>query len=166
MPDPELEAMAQVQVAFEPLDAEARGRVLAWIASRFDLDHSGVAPPSGRDEDAEVGEAPAFSEIGDLMHASGASTGPQRALVAGYWFQVVHKQPGFGGGEINGALKDLGHGLANVTKTLESLKAKKPALVLQIQKTGRSRQARKTYKLTVEGVRVVDRLLEGAGADL
>jgi hypothetical protein len=55
----------------------------------------------------------------------------------------------------------MGSGLANVTSTLESLKAKKPALVMQVGKTGRSRQARKTYKLTSAGIREVSEMLAG-----
>jgi hypothetical protein len=37
----------------------------------------------------------------------------------------------------------------------------KPALVLQLKKAGKSRQARKTYKVTVAGVKAVEAMLRG-----
>jgi len=60
----------------------------------------------------------------------------------------------------NASLKDLGHGLSNVTVALDGLKDEKPALILQLKKSGTSKQARKTYKLTVEGAKRVRQMLD------
>lgn len=62
-------------------------------------------------------------------------------------------------------LKHLGQQLPNITNALESLKNQKPALVLQLRKSGTSQQARKTYKLTVAGMRAVEKMIEAAATD-
>lgn len=162
MADSELDAMATVYGALDPLDGPARERVLRWAAAKFEV-AGGLAFPDFRPRhtvDEEGGTDPAeFREIGDLIHAAQPDTGPTRALVAAYWFQEVQAQDGWTGADINSALKNMGTGLANVTKTLDSLRAKKPALVMQVGKSGRSRQARKTYKLTTAGLRDVKQMI-------
>jgi hypothetical protein len=40
----------------------------------------------------------------------------------------------------------------NITAALDDLKEVQPQLVLQLKKSGKSRQARKTYKISVAGV--------------
>jgi hypothetical protein len=167
MTDPELQAMEAVRKALEGLDEAARERVLRWTADKFEVapgqrgDVRGAASLVGSGDQDERAE---FEEVGELVDAAQPATGPARALVAAYWLQEVRgQQAGWSGGELNSSLKNLGHGLANVTKTLDSLKAKRPALVMQVGKSGRSRQARKTYKLTAAGVRAVREMLANTG---
>jgi hypothetical protein len=161
MDDPELDAMSSVHGALEVLEPAARERVLNWAAAKWDVP---LARPKGPARSAVAvepgsGEDHAFTDIADLVHAAQPSSGPQRALVVAYWFQELQGREGWSGGDINSALKNMGSGLANVTNTLDSLKAKKPALVMQVGKSGRSRQARKTYKLTSAGIREVSGML-------
>ena len=166
MPDTELEAMSAVHDALSPLDEDARGRVLRWAADKYAIANLGSSS-TGDDVHDESGDEDqsTFRDVGDLMHAAQAANGPERALAVAYWFQEVEGRDGWGGGELNDALKNLGHGLANVTKTLDSLKARKPALVMQVGKSGRSRQARKTYKLTVAGIREVRTMLARSASE-
>ena len=56
-------------------------------------------------------------------------------------------------------MKDLGHGVGNITDALTALKEERPALILQLKKSGTSKQARKTYKLTQEGIRRVQGMM-------
>jgi hypothetical protein len=162
MADSELKAMEAVFGALDGLEPAERDRVLRWAADKFDirgLSAKGVAwrgSSGGGGDDAEV---PEFTEVGDLVHAAQPTGGPQHALVVAYWMQEIEERDGWSGGDLNTMLKNLGHGLANVTKTLDSLKTRKPALVMQVGKSGRSRQARKTYKLTTAGVREVRSML-------
>jgi hypothetical protein len=168
--DNELEAMQAVYAALNDLDDAARGRVLAWAASKFEID-----PPVANDTnrstgiDAPDGDGPSagqqYGDVGDLVDAAQPSDGPERALVVSYWFQEIEGREGFGGADVNNALKNLGHPLANVTKTLTSLRGRKPSLVMQVGKSGRSAQARKTYKLTAAGVREVRQMLGRATID-
>ena len=107
-----------------------------------------------------------FGGVGDLVHATQAGAGPEHALVVGYWFQVIQGRDSWTGADINSTLKNLRVGLANVTKTLDRLKAKKPALVMQVGKSGRSRQARKSYKLTTAGIQEVRQMLASGSEDV
>jgi hypothetical protein len=165
MDDPELDAMSSVNRALDALEPPARERVLNWAAAKWDIP---LASPKGATRatatDVEPGgDGRGFADVADLVHAAQPSNGPQRALVVAYWFQELQGREGWSGADINSTLKNMGTGLPNVTDTLNSLKAKKPALVLQVGKAGRSRQARKTYKLTSAGIRQVSEMLASAG---
>jgi hypothetical protein len=162
MSDNELQAMGAVAEALDPLDEGARQRVLRWAADRFEIDPIAGVQTSGSGEGERLeGGDPQFSDLGDLVHVADPRKGTEYALAVAYWFQVVEGKGTWGGGDINNALKDLGHGLSNVTKTLKSLMDRKPAFVMQTSKAGRSRQARKTYRLTAAGVARVKEMLSG-----
>lgn len=50
--------------------------------------------------------------------------------------------------------------MGNITDSLDALKEEKPALILQLKKSGISKQARKTYKLTQEGAKRIRQLID------
>jgi hypothetical protein len=167
--DPEIQAMETVQAAVDPLSPEARQRVLQWMASRFDLALTGSQRRNPRGGGAEHGsddlhgdapDAP-FATFADLYDAAGPTTDPERALVGGYWYQVVERADSFPAQPVNTALKNLGHPIGNITNALTALKTRTPALVLQLQKRGKTKQGRKVYKLTEAGVRRVTDLING-----
>ena len=83
----------------------------------------------------------------------------ERALVAAYWFQYLGGVSDFDSATLNKELKHLGHQSSNITTALTSLMSKKPQLVIQTRKSGASKQARKKYKLTNEGIKQVQRML-------
>ncbi len=58
----------------------------------------------------------------------------------------------------------MGHGVGNITTALTNAQKHKPALVRQTSKSGKSRQARKTYKLTTAGVKYVREKVGLSGA--
>jgi len=62
-------------------------------------------------------------------------------------------------GEGDAALKNLGHPIANITSAFNNLKARKPATVMQLKKAGTTKQARKTYKLTLAGKSAVEAMV-------
>lgn len=165
MSDNELKAMSAVAEALEPLDEGARLRVLRWAADRFDIEAPSGSASSSQGDAASSNSSAQYADIGDLVHAADPKTGAEYALSVAYWMQVVEEKGTWGGGDVNNALKDLGHGLSNVTKTLKSLMERKPALVMQVSKSGRSKQGRKTYKLTAAGVGRVQEMLTGGGAE-
>jgi hypothetical protein len=96
----------------------------------------------------------------ELFDAADPKTDKDRALAAAYWAQICQSQTTFPAQTLNASLKDLGHGLSNITVALDGLKDEKPALILQLKKSGTSKQARKTYKLTVEGAKRVRQMLD------
>ncbi|HET8566577.1 MAG TPA: hypothetical protein VFL77_08905 [Solirubrobacterales bacterium] len=159
MADAELAAMQKVYDALEGLDESARQRTLNWAADRLDLKlvRSGKRSSDGDGEAAA--EVQEFGDIAAIMHAAEPQVGTEFALVVAYWLQVVEGKDGWSGNEVNSLLKNLGHGLSNVTTTLGSLIKRKPALVMQTGKSGRSAQSKKTYKLTTSGIAEVDRMI-------
>ncbi len=167
-PMEELTAMKTVAQALASLDAEATARVVRWAAERFGniaLPRVGATPGPKVAANTEASAAGVsagqgrFEHLADLYGAVSPNTEADRALVAGYWVQYVEGQPEFGAQTINAALKDLGHRVANITNALAALKAQKPQLVVQLKKSGTSKQARKTYKLTTAGKGAVEAMI-------
>jgi hypothetical protein len=161
----ELGAMGAIAAALDGIDdAETRSRVLRWAAEHYGVALPGVKridgavtpPVDVQDPPRQVGRAsssePTFGDFVDLFDAVDPKTDIDKALTAAYWLQVVSKQPSWQSLRLNNLLKDTGHGLPNVTSTLSSAQAKKPALVRQMSKNGKAAQAWKTYKLTTTGV--------------
>lgn len=163
----ELTAMKQIADALEPLDEAARARALHWAFSSF-----GGAPNAkqtfgmgGNTRPGIANDSAADSEtFAELFEAASPTTEREKGLVAAYWVQVCQGQPSFGSQPLNDALKDLGHGVGNITDALSALKDERPALLLQLKKSGTSKQARKTYKLTQEGIRRVQNMMAGQAA--
>jgi hypothetical protein len=161
--DLELDAMGAINGALDRLEPPAQQRVLQWAVAKFEVALA-LAPARAKAGGAPgEGETAEFTEVGDLMHAAQPTAGPENALVVGYWLQQIQGHDTWTGGEINSTLKNLGLPLANVTKTLDSLRKRKPALVMQVGKAGRSRQARKDYKLTTAGLAAVTQMIANAG---
>jgi hypothetical protein len=160
----EVGAMQKIAAAVAPLDPEATARVIRWAADRYGvtLYGSGLRTKhQGREESggAESGDIPAFGALAELHSAASPESDADKALVAGYWFQFVQGQADFASQAINAALKDLGHGVGNITSAFDTLKAQKPALVMQLKKAGTTKQARKTYKLTAAGKKAVELMI-------
>lgn len=174
--DLEFNAVREVYSAMKKLDPEAQQRTLDYVSSRLGL--AGTSPIKAREDkgrpampDAdpadseEAAEAPAskssYSSLAELFDAASPTSQSDKALVAGYWLQVCQGSENFDGFSVNKELKNLGEGLGNVTNAIEGLKNQKPALALQLAKSGKSQQARKTYKITVAGVRAVEKMING-----
>ena len=161
--DSELDAMTSVVGILNSLEEESRFRVLRYAIERFKLTESTRVAGTTVNEDSTSPktQAESFDDFATLFDAASPSSGSMRALVAGFWFQVCLGQTEFDGQSINGELKNLGHPSKNITSDLSSLMNQNPRLAMQIRKSGRSQQARKTYKLTLEGIRRVKSLLAG-----
>jgi hypothetical protein len=165
--DAEIDAMQALFVALLPLDDDARSRVLEWAAKRFGLRMSSSGQrrgpeSSGGSNENQVASEANFDHFAELLDAAHPTNDNQRALVGGYWFQIVKGGPTFTSGAANDELKNTGNRLPNITRSLDRLQALRPALVIQVGKSGNSRQARKTYKLTTAGIRTVERMISGA----
>ena len=171
--DAEFGAMHAVYKALEPLDDDARSRVFTYIMARFEIAVGVAAIPkeannaengisqegavTGKDEE----EAPKYGSLAELYDASQPKGNSDKALVAGYWLQVCQGAENFDAMSANKELKNLGQGLPNITNAIDALKNQKPALALQLKKSGKSQQARKTYKITVAGIKAVEAMING-----
>ncbi len=150
--DPEMQALQEVGGALTKLgdDKEAVERVIRWAAAKHGVELHGTKPPN-ETAALSLGDADSSTGVADLYAAAAPTTDPEKALVVAHWLQIR------GGGEdlpansISKELRNLGHGVSNITDALDSLIRRKPQLVIQTRKEGTSRQARKKYKVTKAG---------------
>jgi hypothetical protein len=150
--DQELSAMQSIATALGGLEEEQRVRVLAWVRAKFEPNRiltQNVETPQTTSKETH-------SSFAELFDAARPKLEKDKALVAAYWAQVITGQDSFTSQSINSDLKNLGHGVANITDALSGLIAEKPSLILQLRKSGTSRQARKTYKISESGKKKVD----------
>jgi hypothetical protein len=174
--DLELSTMTEVIRALSRLDPTAQRRVLSWVSSRLTA-QTGV---SGEDAPVhrERGDVPAEREVSvpkssssdfqfpaELFDAARPRTDTEKALVLAYWFQVCQSQPSFSSRQVNDELKHIGYGVSNITRALDTLSAVKPALVIQLEKAGKTQQAQKKFKVTHEGLKRVQQLLASTVED-
>ncbi|MFM0420012.1 hypothetical protein [Paraburkholderia aromaticivorans] len=171
----EFSAIRTVHDALEPLDEEARTRVLTYITSLLGIDakvtsrsNTALVDAEPADEaaaekaaDEAAKDAPTFSTFAELYAAAGPKNNGERALVVGYWLQVCQGTENFTAASANKELTHLGHKVANITDAIDSMKNQKPMLILQLKKSGNSRQARKLYKVSHEGVKRVEGMIGG-----
>jgi hypothetical protein len=167
----EVRAMQKLAEAVAELDAEATARVLRWAVDRYGISASKIAakgragPAAGNgvapdvDNEGGNGAAQQFSSLAELHAAADPQNEANHALVAGYWFQFAQGQPDFTAQAVNSELNHLGRRIGNITTAFDRLKAQKPSLVIQLKKSGTTKQARKTYKLTAAGKQAVELLI-------
>ena len=171
--DAELDAMTAVKDALVDLDDTARERVVWWAAQRFDMTLKGLGgskPPrkddrredSEPDDDAEENDHDGkfgtheFEHFADLYEAVAPQSDNERLLVAAFWAHKYQSKTTFFSSGLNKELKDLGHAVGEVAHAMQRNIDQKPALILQLKKSGSSRQARKIYKLSHEGIKWVE----------
>jgi hypothetical protein len=166
----EIKAMSAINDAMEGLEEEEARRVLSWAVDKFGggepVTRSALGNRAGAGNGQRHDANPAgYQRISDLMDAASPDSIVEWVLVGTYWHQIVRGDESVTGQQVNTDLKDLGHGSKNITDSYNSLISRKPPLVRQVEKSGRSKQARKKYRLTNEGIRAVERMLSGEAAE-
>jgi len=155
--DPEIELMDTIASGMTPMEQPARNRILTYMVGRFGDNLTQTL--AAQRAITQPGLQSSFESFADLFAGADPKTDKEKALVAAYWTQICENQPNFPSQSLNAALKDLGHGVGNITDALDALKDEKPSLILQLKKSGTSKQARKTYKLTLEGAKRVQQMI-------
>ncbi len=162
MNDPEIKAMATITRELEGLEEEQRVNVLLYINTRYG--GSAVTSIRPSTQGALQKTAPEeYDTIGDFFDAANPTTESDRVLVVGYWLQVVENAEEFESAAVNKHLKNLGHTVSNITRAFDQAIAKRPRLIIQTSKSGSSKQARKKYKVTREGIKRVNKMLAQSG---
>ena len=168
--DNEPGAMSQVWNALAPLDEAAQARVIRWAADKFNVAVSSARPTAtSRSDTRDPGSSGADDAPEDLAgfyHAASPRTDAEKVLVVAYYLQKLQGQSDVDSFTVNSELKQLGFGVGNVTRAFDSLMAQKPQLVMQTRKSGSSRQARKKFRVTDQGLRTIDRMLQGQPSDM
>lgn len=187
--DPEIEAIAKCYDLIKVLEDDSKIRVIQWLVSRFELNpqpstwngHSSPArqssqnravsilPPSNNDSDLNGGETliavpqentiESFDSVAEIFASTSPNNDWEKALVVAAFSQVKNALSDFTSYEINKELKNLGHASSNITKALDNCIDRKPQLILQLKKVGKSRQAKKKYKVSNEGLMYVKSMI-------
>lgn len=154
--DREIDAIAKVMEILEPLEEEGRRRVAAYLAQRVGVAEVGSQQPAPHGRDLA-----SFSTVADAFAAAGPQKGSDKALVVAAYLQASQQSQELTGAQVNKALRDLGHGVKDITTAMQANIDCRPSLMLQLRKSGKSRQAKKTYKVSDAGMSRVDEMLKG-----
>lgn len=164
----ELLAMNTLDQALSGLEDTELVRVLGWANSKFGK----VVTPTAASSQRSSGQSSSWSSgaigssesetFAEFFAQASPKTESEKALVAFYWMQFRENKPDLDSQSVNTELKNLGHAIANITRALDANMNQKPALIVQTRKEGISRQARKKYKLTDAGRRIVEGLTQRA----
>lgn len=163
-PDRELAAMGAVAAALQPLEEPERHRVLDWATKRFDFSPGSTRRVDRREihdsggGDPQPGE---FATFADMFEAARPSVAHDRALIAAYWLHSVDGKSQWASADANRLLKDVGERIPAINKAFAVLQERRPALVVQVKKTGNPVQGRKTLKLTAPGIRAAENMIAG-----
>jgi hypothetical protein len=177
--EPEIMAMDECYRALGQIDDKGKIRVIQWLIGRFDLSPNGKSAFQQIDDvetihvlashadsngsNAKINAASLieeFESVADIFAACDPKTDADKVLVVGAFLQIKNKWADFAGFDVQKELKNLGHGVTNITVSTGILEDKKPKLLIQTKKEGKSKQSRKKYKVTVEGINYVSQLLK------
>lgn len=100
-------------------------------------------------------------QIGQLVEQWSPETMAERALLGAYSLARGRADRTVTSQAINAELKRNGIPVPNITRAIESNLRAKPPLMVQKKKMGTTRQARKQYAITAEGVAFVESHLGG-----
>jgi hypothetical protein len=100
--------------------------------------------------------------IGSMIERWKPETMAERALLGAYVLARGRPDRTVTSQAINAELKRNGLPVPNITRAIESNLRARPALMVQKKKMGTTRQARKQYALTQEGVDLVESKLGGS----
>src|SRR5437879_3612707 len=134
--DPELKAMTAIAGALNDLDEKAVARVLRWARERFVTTPEPEPIASRGSRSAAPMDDAEYEDVASLYTAASPRTDPERALVVGYWFQSHQRMKDFDAQRVNAELKNMGHGVGNITEAFSRLIERKPQYVIQTRKSG------------------------------
>ena len=100
--------------------------------------------------------------MGSLLGQWSPETMAERALIGAYTLSRGKADKTVTSQAINAELKRAGIPVPNITRAIESNLRAKPPLMVQKKKMGTTRQARKQYAITPEGVEFVEGKLQAA----
>jgi hypothetical protein len=162
--NPEIKSMSIVHDALKDLTDEEKARVVEWAIGKFSIGVSQKKQINRTIDDVTApvtngGSLSVFGSVADLFAKANLKSEADRVLVAAAYLQEVKGASDLTGREINKELHNLGHAVGNITNAVSSLIDRKPQLMIQTRKDGKTQQAKKKYKVTVEGFSAVKKLI-------
>ncbi|MCS6832674.1 MAG: hypothetical protein NZ521_03790 [Flammeovirgaceae bacterium] len=157
MKDPELKALEESYYMLSALSPEARKRILIWLANKFNISLTELTtePLEKQPENKTTSPLIDFSqyrEFHSVFSIANPRTEAEKVLLAAAYLQEKNKTEELTGRSINNVLKRLGHGVKNITATINLLIDRKPRLMMLTKKEGSQPQSQKRYKVTIEGL--------------
>ena len=159
----ELKAMAEIASIFAGLEEEEIQRVLRWVNEKYRMRLGASAFAAAGSMASITVEKKEFADLPALYDVAKPTNGLERILVGAYFYQVVKGEADFDSQSLNNQLKHLGYPSSNITRDMASLVSRSPKLAIQTRKDGTTLQARKKFRLTMEGVRAVEAMLSKGG---
>jgi hypothetical protein len=170
----DLKALETILKTLEPLSADERERVLRWASEKLGIQQavlgragSGAVKKTAAIDVAFEKHPGGFQNVGEFLAAASPASDADRVLCVAVYLQDFSESPDattLSGKQINDELKNLGHGVKNITDSINTLKSRKPQHMIQTRKAGRAKQAWKEYRVTRAGVEHAYRLIsEGNG---
>lgn len=175
--DNEIQAIGIILNALKPLEQESAQRAMKYVCDRLGIvvatGQNAKAIPVGAPDGSSMADStfPAkgnsgpfdqFETLADAFSAAGPpKSGADKALLVAAFVQTKSSPNGFVTRQISDELKHLGHPLSNIADTLTKILEKRPQPMTQIRKSGSSKQAQKTFKVTTEGMKTVAEMFRG-----
>ena len=153
--DPEIRIMNEIYESLRGLDAHAQRRIMGWVLEKLSMD---LPWEMGEDTCWEVagsGDTKSLPPVANLFARARPKNDAERVLVAAAYLQTTQPGEELTAREITMKLAVLGHGVRNITATINSLMNKRPQLMVQTCKKGTTKQAQKRYKVTPGGIAAV-----------
>lgn len=173
--DPEINAMQVIYTTLKNLEEEGQLRVINWAISKLSLNiqvnqkkelinpdnvkRTQEQETQGSVYSQDIGLS-GFSHVAELFGHASPKTDMEKALVVAAYLQETQGLSELTSRLINDELKHMGHGASNITVTLSQLISRKPNLIIQTRKEGKSQQAQKKYRVTTEGLKFVMEMLK------
>jgi hypothetical protein len=164
----DLKALETILKTLEPLSEDERERVLRWASEKLGIQQAVVRKGSigtlknTAAIDVAFEKHPAgFQNAGEFLAAASPASEADRVLCVAAYLQDFSESSDttLTGKQINDELKNLGHGVKNITDAINTLKSRKPQHMIQTKKAGKSKQAWKEYRVTRAGVEHAYRLI-------
>ena len=177
--DPEIDALSQVYDSLIGLNHAQIRRIIAWCSSRFGLLEEKPTVEATEPEmeapvePAEASEKPVeiepeqieptgfmkFNTVKDLFFASDVRNVTSKILLVAAFLHEKDNSKEFSSYEINTRLKQVGDGVQNITNSINKLLDKEPPLLMQTEKMGDTKQAKRKFRITEEGLRIAKNYL-------
>jgi len=103
-----------------------------------------------------------YDTVLDLFAESNVKKVSSRILLMAAYLQERHNFKEITSYDINFRLKRIGHGIQNISSSINGILKRKPQLMIELKKEGASKQARRKFKVTHEGLKAARNLLKGS----
>lgn len=170
--DSELEALNKINEAIRELPEDAKVRVIAWLINKYSI-HSGHSPvltpkvltnvdTHNEQEniiEPDVMSITSYATAADLLAKCNPNKENEKILIVSAFLQAKNPTKDLTGYEVNHTLKNIGHKVNDFSHNIDSLMKRKPQLMIQTKKSGNTRQAKRNYRVTDEGMKEIERLV-------